>query len=187
MPDLLTLIKNLSVLRAPEGQPFTLASGKKSMIYVDIRRSALNGAALWQLSTALLGKIRTALKSDARLVAGVALGGCPLATGVTIASTHFQTETEHPLQTLYVRKEAKEHGTGKLVEGLYESGDHVVLVEDVITSGGSSLKAIENLEKEGLIVDGVVAVLDREEGGRDRLTEALCPLVSLFTLKELTS
>ena len=85
---------------------------------------------------------------------------------------------------LYVRSEAKDHGTGKLVEGLFDPGDTVVLCEDVITSGKSTLNAIEALRSVGLNVIGVLAILDREQGGA-ALIKKECQFASLVTLKEL--
>lgn len=194
-PAFLNFLRKLSVLRAPPGQPFILKSGKESMFYVDVRLAALDPRGLRVLSEDLLW---TALrmKTGATKAAGVALGGCPLATGVSLASLAAAELTDErgavihdTLQVwdaLYVRPEPKDHGTGKQIEGYWSKGDSVILFEDVITSGGSSLKAIQVMRDHGLEVKGVVAVLDREEGGAEKI-KAECPFVALTTLKELLS
>jgi len=183
---LLTILRDLSVLRASKDELFVLSSGKTSKTYVDIRRTALTAVGLQSLSEALLHLIE-ALNVSPGLVAGVALGGCPLASGISL----YTAMVTPPLAFLngylgvvYVRKGAKDHGTGKLIEGIYEPGDRVVLVEDVVTSGASSLKAIQILKEAGLHVVGVVAVLDREEGGREAI-ETQCPFKAITTLSQL--
>jgi orotate phosphoribosyltransferase len=84
-----------------------------------------------------------------------------------------------------VRKEAKQHGTGKLIEGPFQPGDHVVVVEDVITTGGSALKAVEAVRAAGGVIVGVLALVDREEGGREAIEAAGLSVVSLVTASDL--
>jgi orotate phosphoribosyltransferase len=173
--SLLRVLRERSVLHAPDGKPFTLKSGALSMTYVDVRLTALNYVGLCLLSRCLARKMgKMDLQPDC--VAGVVVGGCPLAMGVS-----FQTA----LDVLYVRAEAKDHGTTKLVEGTFEPGiTTTVLFEDVITSGGSTLGAIRSLRDAGIKVIGVVAVLDREQGGLGEIRKE-CPAEALYTLKEL--
>lgn len=188
------LLKKHSVLHAKEGKPFILKSGKESMTYVDVRLTALRADGLYELSRELYTTVRSLgiPPVQVRRVAGVALGGCPLATGVSqYGQAHSQMGDHHEsgivypvYDALYVRPEAKDHGTGKLIEGQFSPGDKVVLLEDVVTSGGSTIKAILALHEAGLNVVGVAAVLDREEGGKARI-EAECPFKALVTLKEL--
>lgn len=170
----LDILRQRSVLHAPPGKPFILKSGAESMTYVDVRLTALSSDGLHAVAEALYERLAS-MRLNANLVAGVALGGCPLATGVSLMSG---------MDALYVRPEAKDHGTGKLVEGAFQPGDRVVLLEDVITSGGSTLKALAALRNAGLTVAGVIAVLDREQGGA-ALIEQECPFAALHTLKEL--
>ncbi len=174
MKTALEILRELSVLHAPPGKPFTLKSGAQSMHYVDVRLTSLTWHGLGILSNALANRVYE-MNIQAPRVAGVALGGCPLATGVSLKTG---------MNVLYVRPEAKDHGTGKLVEGPFEKGETVVLLEDVITSGGSTLKAIAALREAGLIISGVVAVLDREQGGAELIRKE-CQFSSLVTLKEL--
>ena len=191
----LEILRKLSVLRAPEGKPFILKSGKTSQVYVDVRLTALDPHGLRQLCHDLHWMI-SGMRTGASLVAGVALGGCPLATGVSLMSlqeSEFRDSVSgRPmydclpvLGALYVRTEAKDHGTGKLVEGRFEPGESVVLVEDVVTSGISSARAIGALQEAGLRVQAVVSVLDREEGGRANLEALGVPFKALVTLTEL--
>ena len=115
-------------------------------------------------------------------VAGVELGGCPLASAVSLVS--FQQG--RPLAALYVRKEQKDHGSKRLVEGdrAIVSGMPVVVLEDVITTGGSTLKAVEKLSAAGVRVVGVVALVDRLEGGADAIRAAGLPLVSIANRRD---
>lgn len=191
-PEVLNVLREHSVLHAPPGKPFILKSGKESMHYVDVRLSALNPRGLRVIAEELYW--RAILGGSASHVAGVALGGCPLATGVSSMSLTLSEVTKEDgsprydkipvFGALYVRPEAKDHGTGKLVEGQFKAGDEVVLLEDVVTSGGSSLKAIEVLRGAGLVVKAVVAVLDREESGGMKIA-AEVPFIRLCTLSEL--
>jgi orotate phosphoribosyltransferase len=179
-------LRELSVLHAPKGKPFILASGKKSMTYVDVRRTSLTADGLALLAENLYWKINK-LDLRPRRVAGVALGGCPLASGVSLASIMMNAVAPGmgTLDVVYVRKESKEHGTGKRVEGIFDQGDKVVLIEDVVTSGKSSLNALKALTEAVLIVIGIVAVLDREEGGKAAIEDSGTPFAALVTLKEL--
>lgn len=174
MNEAVVLLKRLAVIHAPEGKPFILKSGATSMTYVDVRSAALSHEGLCQLSSYLAWRMQDmGLNPD--LIAGVALGGCPLVTGVS-----FRTS----IDSLYVRTEAKDHGTAKLIEGSFEAGKTVVLFEDVVTSGASTMKAIKVLTSAGLKVEAVIAVLDREQGGIDAISKE-CPFSALATLKEL--
>jgi orotate phosphoribosyltransferase len=112
-------------------------------------------------------------------VAGVELGGCPLASAVALTS--FQRGA--PLDAVYVRKEAKEHGSRRTLEGntRLPAGSRVALLEDVVTTGGSTLKAAEKLVAAGYVVAGVVALVDRLEGGREAIEQAGLELVPVFT------
>jgi orotate phosphoribosyltransferase len=177
-PQVTKVLQKHSVLRTTPDKPFILKSGKESLVYVDVRITALSHEGIWVLAPFIYEYVIRF--PTVGLVAGVAIGGCPLATGVSMYSS---TRSQH-LNALYVRPEAKDHGTGKLVEGSFKAGDEVILVEDVVTSGGSSVKAIKALQEAGLNVKAVVAVLDRDEGGR-ALIEPLCEFHSLTTLKEL--
>jgi len=140
---------------------FTLASGAKSNYYIDIKKASTKPAVLSLIADTMAEEIKAkGLKPDR--VAGVVLGSIPLATALSL-------KTGIPL--LMVRKERKDHGTGRLVEGELNAGETVLVVEDVITTAGSSIKAINELRGEGAKVSYVMSVIDREGGGRENLAE----------------
>lgn len=159
---------------------FVLASGKTSNYYLDCRRTTLHPEGAFLVGTLVLEAIkRRGWKAQA--VGGLTLGADPIATATAVVS-HLQGT---PMAAFLVRKEAKAHGTGQRIEGAPASGSRVVLVEDVITTGGSSLIAWEACQAAGLEVVGIVAVVDREEGGRGNLEAKRIPVEALFTAGEL--
>lgn len=114
-------------------------------------------------------------------VGGLTLGADPIAYAISYASA----STAAPLRAFTVRKEAKSHGTGKLIEGPFQSGDTVAVIEDVITTGSSALKAVAAVREAGGRVAGVLALVDREEGGRESLEEAGLQVVSLTRASQI--
>lgn len=116
-------------------------------------------------------------------VGGLTLGADPIAYAIAYASAVAGT----PVRSFTVRKEAKAHGTGRRIEGPFAEGDRVVVIEDVITTGGSALKAIEAITAAGATIVGILALVDREEGGRAAIEAAGYPVVSLATASEITS
>lgn len=156
MKDIKKMLEDCGALQFGE---FTLASGAKSTYYIDIKKASTKPAVLGAIAKAMSEKINDLGHRPDR-VAGVVLGSIPLATALSL-------ETGIPL--LMVRKERKDHGTGKLVEGDLEKGDDVLVIEDVITTAGSSMKAIAALREEGAKVNKVLSVIDREGGGRENL------------------
>lgn len=159
---------------------FVLASGKTSDYYLDCRRTTLHPEGAYLVGELVLAAIRQE-GWPATAVGGLTLGADPIATAVAVVS--FNRET--PLSAFLVRKEAKQHGTGNRIEGAPVAGSRVVIVEDVITSGGSALLAAEACRDAGLQVVGCVAIVDREEGGRERIEHVGIPVRSLFTATEL--
>src|SRR6185503_2474734 len=139
---------------------FTLASGKKSTFYFDSKRTTLLPEGAWLTARAVLGVLReNGIQADA--IGGMTLGADPIVCPVA-ALSHLEGT---PLRAFIVRKEAKGHGTGRRIEGSVEPGSRVVVVDDVVTTAGSTLAAIEAAQEAGLSVVAVVALLDREEGG----------------------
>lgn len=159
---------------------FTLSSGKKSDYYFDCRVTALSARGSW-----LIGTLFTDLLANIAIqgIGGMTMGADPLVTAVTVISS----ATGRPLNGLLVRKEAKGHGTGQYVEGLgnFSEGDSVAMLEDVVTTGGSLLRACDRVRACGLKIAAVCAILDREEGGREALAEAGYNLLALYTRQEL--
>jgi orotate phosphoribosyltransferase len=169
--------------RSYERRQVVLASGRVSDFFIDCKQTMLTAE-----GHALVGELMFDLLSElppCDAVAGVELGGCPLASAVSLVS--FQRG--RPLNALYVRKAKKDHGTTKLVEGdkSLEPGLRVALLEDVVTTGGSSLKAVESLKEAGAQVVGIVALVDRQEGGAETIRKAGLPLVTIATKADFTS
>jgi orotate phosphoribosyltransferase len=171
---LLELLRTLSF----ERRQVRLASGKASNFYIDCRRTTLTAEGHWLIGRLLLDRI---LRLDPPVVGvgGMTLGADPIASAVSFASW----AAARPLQAFLVRKEPKGHGTNQFVEGLaaLPKGSRVVVVEDVVTTGGSGLLACERAEAEGLAVAGVLALVDRQEGGREAFAARGYRLDALFT------
>lgn len=174
MTDHEQLVRLLASRSARRGN-FTLASGRQSSLYIDARLTTMTPE-----GQRLIGRLGLASLHDARwecdAVGGLTLGADPIAYAIC----HSSADSARPLRAFTVRKEAKTHGTGKLVEGPLQAGDRVVIVEDVITTGGSAARAVEAVKREGAVPVGVLALVDREEGGRESL-EALGLAVRALT------
>ena len=159
---------------------FTLASGRSSNHYVNCKPVSLSGEGLALLGEQLLAEV----EADAVAVAGLTLGADPLVSAVALQAAL----TGRPLDALIVRKEAKGHGTGAWLEGpLPPAGSTITVLEDVVTTGGSSLKAVTQLRQAGYRVNRVVAIVDRQEGGLEAMTAADLELRSLFQLEEIAA
>ncbi|HEX9166196.1 MAG TPA: orotate phosphoribosyltransferase [Gemmatimonadales bacterium] len=155
---------------------FVLASGRRSSYYVDARLTTMSAEGLDLIGRLGLAAVRQAGWSPSA-IGGLTMGADPVAYAVAVASLR-----EPPVvQAFTVRKEAKGHGTRRRIEGNFVPGAAVVVAEDVITSGGSALQAIRAVEEEGGAVLGVLAVVDREEGGRAAIEQAGYPVVALAT------
>ena len=173
------LLQRLAQAAYRRGQ-FTLASGRSSEHYVNCKPVSLSGSGLALISAAMLDHV----EADAAAVAGLTLGADPLVSGVAMAAAQNGRE----LDALIVRKQAKGHGTGAWLEGpLPAAGSVVTVLEDVVTTGGSSLKAVNQLKEAGYQVNRVVTIVDREEGGAAAMEAAGLELVSLFRLSEVSA
>ena len=182
MPDTTTLIALLASRSARRGT-FTLASGKTSTLYIDARLTTMSPEGLALIGPLSL-EIMRAHEWRADSVGGLTLGADPIAYAISYAST----ATEFPVRAFTVRKEAKSHGTGKLIEGPFQSGDRVVIIEDVITTGGSAARAVEAVRAAGGKPTGVLALVDREEGGREALVASTgLPVVSIVRASEIVA
>lgn len=156
---------------------FTLASGKKATYYLDGKQVTLHSRGLRQVSLGLLELLKGA-EFDA--VGGMSIGADPIVAGVlTVAA-----EQGRELKGFLVRKESKGHGTQKFIEGPLERGDRVVIVEDVVTTGGSSLLAIDRVQEYGAKVIQVLAIVDRMEGGAANFRQRGIPFGSLLTIED---
>ena len=179
MTDHPTLVALLAERSAKRGE-FTLASGKRSTFYIDARLTTMSPEGLSIIGPLALSVLQqTGWTVDA--IGGLTLGADPISYAISYASAH----TDHPLRAFTVRKEAKTHGTGKLVEGPFKEGDRVAIIEDVLTTGGSALRAIDAVRAAAGTVVGVLALVDREEGGRQAIEKAGVPVVALTTASQI--
>jgi orotate phosphoribosyltransferase len=156
---------------------FVLSSGKESDFFIDCKPAVLTAEGHALVGDALLERIAS-LPSHVDAVAGVELGGCPLASAVSTRSWAKGT----PLDAVYVRKSSKDHGTRKLLEGAdsLSQGAQVVLTEDTVTTGGSTLRAVERLREAGFELAAVLAIVDRLEGGAEAIREAGVEFQALY-------
>lgn len=173
-------LRALLLERSVKFGDFTLASGKKSSYYIDARRTTMSGR-----GQMLLGRVGLAALVDRgwnpEVIGGLTLGADPVAYAIA----HAATLASQKLDAFTVRKEAKTHGTGRLIEGIFEKGMRVVIVEDVITTGESALRALRAVREAGGQVLGVLAVVDREEGGREWIEREKVKVAGLFSASEL--
>jgi len=177
-------LKSLLLEKSVRTGEFTLASGKKSDLYIDCRVTAMD-----PIGATLIGKlgwdtVKTELASrgvEVDCIGGMTLGADPisLAVGMTSATD------EKPLQVFTVRKEPKGHGKGKQIEGNFQEGDTIVIVDDVITTGGSTIKAMDVIKAAGGKIAFALVLVDREEGGREAIEEYGVPVVALYTRSTL--
>ena len=174
-----TLVRLLAQRSVRRGR-FTLASGRESTHYVDARLTTMSPEGLAVIGPIALAAIREhGWAVDA--VGGLTLGADPIAYAIALASVR-----EPPLVRAFtVRKEAKQRGTGRLIEGPMRDSDRVVIIEDVITTGGSALRAAEAVQRAGALISGILALVDREEGGRGALESQGFQVICLATITEL--
>ena len=156
---------------------FVLSSGKESDFFIDCKPAVLLAEGHVLVGQALLDRIRDVI-GPVSAVAGVELGGCPLASAVASASW----ADGGPIDAVYIRKSTKQHGTRKMLEGADGLGPsaELVIVEDTVTTGGSTLRAVQAVREAGFEVAGVIAVVDRLEGGAAAIRDAGVPFSTLY-------
>jgi orotate phosphoribosyltransferase len=173
-------LRRLLLERSVQRGVFVLASGRRSSYYIDCRLTTMSAEGM-----VLIGRLGWELIRSTGWrpigVGGLTLGADPVAYAIAAASW----SSDRPVDAFSVRKEAKDHGAGRLIEGNFKSGDAVVVVEDVITSGESADRAATAIERAGGTVLGVLAVVDREEGGRSALEARGRRVLTLMTAREL--
>ena len=165
-------------IRYSDTSEFKLASGKMSNFYIDCRKVTHNAEGKYLIGNIIFDMIRD-LPVDA--IGGLTLGADPIAAAVSY--TAFLNKK--PVHSFVVRKEQKDHGLKKLVEGDVQAGSRVIIVDDVITTGGSTIKAITAARAEGLEVVQVIVLVDREEGGKEEIEKYISAVKPLFTKTEL--
>ncbi len=179
---LLKLLQRKSLFRGD----FTLSSGAKSNYYVDCRLTTLDPEGAWLVGECVHGLVRreaVARCMAIRAVGGLTMGADPIALAVGMYS-HFAKDVP-ALQVFAVRKAAKAHGQTRLIEGNFKKGDTVVVIDDTITTGASTITAINAVKNEGGTVAFVVALVDREESGRGNIEQLGLPVFALFTKSDL--
>jgi len=172
MSDIIQLLKDSGAIKFGD---FILASGKESKYYIDVKLAATKPRVLSEIYQHIEEIIDT-FRKQPDYIACVELGGVPIGTMVSYGTA---------LPLIIVRKAAKDHGTKSRLIGDFEKGGTAVLVEDVTTTGGSSLSAIKALKDAGLQVDRVITVVDRQEGSEEAMSGAGIKLISLTTAKEI--
>ena len=182
--ELLSILSAQSILYGE----FTLVSGKKSDFYCDSKQTTLDprGAMLigeigWEMIEEVMEK--TGVEIDS--IGGLTMGADPIALAVGMASSAANPGVPAPLKVFCVRKSPKAHGRNRLIEGRFEEGHKVVVVDDVITTGGSTLQAIDAIEAEGGKVVFALVLVDRQEGGREAIEARGIPVHSIFTRQEI--
>ena len=174
-------LNELLIAKSVKRGSFILASGKSSNIYIDARLTTMSPEGM-----VLIGKLGLEIirqhdwKPDA--VGGLTMGADP----VSFFISHTSALQNNPVRAFSVRKEVKEHGTGNRIEGPFKSGDAVVIIEDVITTGRSAIQAIDAIESGGGRILGVLAVVDREDGGREAIAARGYEALALTSISSLT-
>lgn len=180
VPDDRVRLATLLRARSLRTGEFTLSSGAATSYYIDARRTTMSGEGL-----ACIGRVGLAALDQAgwrpAAIGGLTLGADPVAYAIA----HTAALAKRSLDAFTVRKSAKAHGTRRRVEGCLQPEADAVVVEDVVTTGESALQAVAAVEASGARVLGLLAVVDRDEGGRARIEEAGYRLVALFTAEEL--
>ncbi len=171
------LLQN-SLKIAPPHKPFVLASGRTSTYYIDGKKTTSDPEGLYCIAKLILDIIQN---DDVQAIGGPTLGADPIVGGVSLLS--FISKT--PLSLFIVRKEAKNHGTQNMIEGADISGKRVIVVEDVITTGGSALKAIKAIQAHDAGIVRMISLVDREQGGSECFDGLGIPYHPLFTISEL--
>jgi len=173
-------LKDLLLARSVRRGEFVLASGRRSSFYVDARLTTMSGDGLAVVGG--LGLDRMGVRGwTPRAVGGLTLGADPIAYALALTARR----RGQLLDAFTVRKQAKDHGTGRRIEGCFASGYPVVIVEDVLTTGSSAREAIGAVTSEGGSVLGVMVVLDREEGGREALEREGYVVEAFLTASDL--
>lgn len=173
-------LKDLLLSRSVRRGDFVLASGRRSSFYIDARLTTMSGDGLAVIGG--LGIDRLAARGwTPRSVGGLTLGADPIAYALSLTAKR----RGQSLDAFTVRKQPKDHGTGKRIEGCFAAGDPVVVVEDVLTTGASARDAIKAIESEGGHILGVMAVVDRQEGGRAALENAGYLVETFLTVSDL--
>lgn len=158
--------------------PFTLASGKTSNYYFNCKTTTLDPEGMYLIGNILFDMLHDA---DVTAAGGLTLGADPIANALSLISY----QKNKPIKSFIVRKDVKNHGTKSPIEGNVTPGERVVIIDDVITTGGSTITAIEFAKEAGLVVDRVITIIDREEGGRENIQKYVDRVDAVLTKSEI--
>ena len=161
-----------------DNPPFTLASGRLSNYYFNCKPTTLDPEGMNLIGSVIFDMVKN---SSITAAGGLTLGADPIANALSVISY----QKGKPIKSFIVRKDVKDHGTKSAIEGNVKAGDRVLILDDVITTGGSTITAIEQARKAGLVVDGVIALVDREEGGRENIQKHVENIRSVLTRTEI--
>jgi orotate phosphoribosyltransferase len=161
-----------------EDPPFTLASGKTSNYYFNCKTTTMDPEGMYLIGNILFDMLADA---DVSAAGGLTLGADPIANALSLISY----QKKRPIKSFVVRKDAKNHGTKSGIEGNIKPGERVAIIDDVITTGGSTITAIEIARAAGLKVDMVIALVDREEGGRENIEKYADRVEAVLTRSEI--
>lgn len=176
-------IRDLIYLKAYQKRRVLLTSGRESDFYVDTKQVTLTAEGLYKIAFYILSLILEK-NLNIKAVGGPAMGAVPLSAAISALS--FQAPFYFPLDGFFVRPEKKEHGTGKLVEGpALQAGLPVLIIDDVLTTGGSVLRAVKAVREIGCHTEAVLVIVDRQEGGRENLEREGLKVLSIVTRDEL--
>lgn len=162
---------------------YKLSSGALSSFYFDLKKTTHSPEGLYLIGKLVYEKIKE-LGLNSHGIGGLTMGADPIATAVARVSY----DEKDPIEAFVIRKEPKEHGLGLQIEGNVQEGDHVIIIDDVVTTGNSTIKAIDVAEKHGLIIDAVIVLVDRcEQNGRQNIEARGYPVYSILTVNDFMS
>jgi orotate phosphoribosyltransferase len=161
-----------------EDPPFTLASGKKSNYYFNCKPTTLDPEGMNLIGAIVFDMLKD---TDITATGGLTLGADPIANALSVISY----QKGKPIKSFIVRKDIKDHGTKSAIEGNVRSGEKVAIIDDVITTGASTITAIEQARKEGLKVELVITLIDREEGGKENILQHVDNIKSILSRTEV--
>jgi orotate phosphoribosyltransferase len=161
-----------------DNPPFTLASGRQSNYYFNCKPTTLDPEGMNLIGAIIFDMVKN---SNITAAGGLTLGADPIANSLAVISY----QKGKPIKAFIVRKDVKDHGTKSAIEGNVKAGERVLIIDDVITTGGSTITAIEQANKAGLIVEGVITLIDREEGGRENIQKHMANIQSILTRTEI--
>ena len=164
--------------RYNEDNPFTLSSGRKSPYYFDCKPTTLDPEGMYLIGNLVFDILKD---TDVKAAGGLTLGADPIANALALISF----EKGRPIRSFIVRKDAKSHGTRSKVEGNVKPGDKVAVIDDVVTTGASTITAVESAREAGLAVELAVVLIDREEGGKELIEHHVSPVVPILTRTEI--